>query len=78
VVEAPTDPTACTSDDPLTPGVCEVAPYEPAVPFTKLQLGGKASEVLDDSLWQGGRMVSVPSRLVATGFTVAYAADDRP
>ncbi|HTW06330.1 MAG TPA: G1 family glutamic endopeptidase [Acidimicrobiales bacterium] len=77
VVEAPTDPAACTSDDPLTPGVCEVAPYEPSVPFTKLQLGGTATQVREDSLWQGGRPVSVPSSLAAGGFTVAYAASPR-
>jgi hypothetical protein len=72
VVEAPTDSSACMDGGPLTPGVCQVAPYSPPVSFTDIHIGGSASRLTADSLEEGRTAVSVPSPLTTDGFMVTY------
>jgi hypothetical protein len=72
VLEAPTDSSACKDDGPLTPGVCQLAPYSPPVSFTELHIGGSATGLTAESLEEGGTPVSTPSPLTTDGFIVAY------
>jgi hypothetical protein len=72
VVEAPTDSSACQDGGPLTPGVCQLAPYSPPVSFTDLHIAGSATRITAESLEEGTSAVSVPSPLTTNGFVVAY------
>jgi hypothetical protein len=70
IVEAPTDATTGTVDT--------LGDYSPPVTFSDLRMGGPETTLEADTMVQGGVVVSVPSELTSTGFTVSYIGSATP
>jgi hypothetical protein len=70
IVEAPTDG--------LTNSEATLGAYSPPVTFSNLRMGGPETTLEADTMVQGGVVVSVPSELTSTGFTVSYTGSATP